>query len=77
MKLIDLLNLIDEYGDEMNPEMIQICNESTWDVYDSFHISSVLLKPFYNLKVFSVAAIEKNVFRVDLDFSGMEEGDDA
>lgn len=77
MRLIDLLNLIDEYGDEMSPELIQICSEDSWDVYDTFHVSSVLLKPFYNLKIFSVTAVEKNVFRVDLDFSGMEEGDNT
>lgn len=30
MKLIDLLNVIDEYVDKMNPELIQICREESW-----------------------------------------------
>ena len=68
MTLVELLDAIGDYSNEL----IQICDKDTWDNYDTFHLYSPLLKPFYNLKVISIGAIKEDVFRVDLDFSEME-----
>lgn len=68
MTLFELLVLIGEYEDEK----IQISSEDDWETYDEFCVGSILLKPFYDLKIISIAAIEHNIFRVDLDLSGME-----
>lgn len=67
MKLIDLLIAIGA-GVE-GDEKIQICHPGrNWEDYDEFNASSKLLKPFYDLKVKSLSAINTDVIRVDLDF---------
>ena len=64
MKLIDLLATIDT-----DDEKVQICHPGrNWEDYDEFSAGSKLLKPFYDLKVKSLAAINTDVIRVDLDF---------
>lgn len=73
MTLRELLRVIGDYGDEM----IQLCNGDEWNEYDTFHADSLLLKPFYNLRVIAIAAIKENVFRVDLDLDGLESEEDA
>lgn len=67
MKLIDLIAAIG--GDPESEDKIQICHPGrNWEDYDEFSAGSKLLKPFYDLKVKSLAAINTDVIRVDLDF---------
>lgn len=67
MKLIDLIAAIG--ADVEGYEEIQICHpERNWDNYDTFNAGSKLLKPFYDLKIKSLSAINTDVIRVDLDF---------
>lgn len=69
MKLIDLLTAIG--ADVGSDEKIQICRPGrNWEDYDEFNAGSKLLKPFYDLKVKSLSAINTDVIRVDLDFDG-------
>lgn len=70
MRLIDLLVAI---GADVSNKKIQICHPGrNWEDYDTFNAGSKLLKPFYNLKVKSLAAINTDVIRVDLDFDEKE-----
>lgn len=67
MKLIDLIAAIG--GDPESKDKIQICHPGrSWEDYDTFNAGSGLLKPFYNLRVKCLSAIETDVIRVDLDF---------
>lgn len=67
MRLIDLLIAIG--ADVESDEKIQICHPGrNWEDYDEFNAGSKLLKPFYNLKVKSLSAINTDVIRTDLDF---------
>ena len=72
MKLIELLEAIGFDNVESN-EKIQILHlGGNWNDYDTFNAGSKLLKPFYNLKVKSLTAIDTDVFRVDLAFDEKE-----
>ena len=74
MKLIDLLEAIG--CDPESKVKIQICNPGrSWDDYDTFNAGSELLKPFYDLEISCLSAIETDVVRVDLAFD-KEEGCD-
>lgn len=74
MRLIDLLETIG--ADVEGDEKIQICHpDGNWEDYDEFNAGSKLLKPFYDLRVKCLSAIEANVVRVDLAFD-KEEGCD-
>ena len=67
MKLIDLLTAIS--ADVRSDEKIQICHPGrNWEDYDEFNAGSKFLKPFYDLKIKSLSAINTDVIRVDLDF---------
>lgn len=67
MKLIDLIAAIG--ADVDGDEKIQIFHPGrNWDNYDTFNAGSKLLKPFYDLEVSCLSAIETDVIRVDLDF---------
>ncbi len=69
MRLIDLLTAIG--ADVESDEKIQVCHPGrNWEDYDEFNAGSKLLKPFYDLKVKSLSAINTDVIRVDLDFDG-------
>ena len=71
MKLIDLIAAIGD--DPESDNKIQICHPGrSWEDYDTFNTGSKLLKPFYNLKVSCLSAIETDVIRVDLDFNEKE-----
>ncbi len=71
MKLIDLIAAIDD--DPESDIKIQICHPGrSWEDYDTFGAGSKLLKPFYDLKVKSLAAINTDVIRVDLAFDKKE-----
>ena len=71
MKLIDLITVIG--GDSESEDKIQICHPGrSWENYDTFNTGSKLLKPFYNLKVSCLSAIETDVIRVDLAFDKKE-----
>lgn len=71
MRLIDLVVAIGM--DDESCGKIQICHPCRdWEDYDEFNAGSKLLKPFYDLKVKSLSAINTDVIRVDLDFD--EEG---
>lgn len=71
MKLIDLLTAIG--ADVESNEKIQICHPGrNWEDYDEFNTGSKLLKPFYDLKVKSLSAINTDVIRVDLYFDEKE-----
>jgi hypothetical protein len=71
MKLIDLITVIG--GDSESEDKIQICHPGrNWEDYDTFNAGSKLLKPFYNLKVSCLSAIETDVIRVDLAFDKKE-----
>ncbi len=67
MRLIDLLWAIGT--DVESDEKIQICHPGrNWEDYDIFNAGSKLLKPFYELEVKALSAINTDVIRVDLDF---------
>ena len=67
MRLIDLLAAIGMNVE--SSEKIQICHPGrNWEDYDEFNAGSKLLKPFYDLKIKSLYAINTDVIRVDLDF---------
>lgn len=67
MKLIDLISAIG--GDPESEDKIQICHPGRrWEDYDTFNAGSKLLKPFYELEVKALSAVNTDVFRVDLDF---------
>ena len=71
MRLIDLVVAIGMDAESCGK--IQICHPwRDWEDYDEFNAGSKLLKPFYDLKVKSLSAINTDVIRVDLDFD--EEG---
>ena len=71
MKLIDLIAAVD--NDPQSKIKIQICHPGrSWEDYDTFNAGSKLLKPFYNLRVKCLSAIETDVIRVDLDFDEKE-----
>lgn len=71
MRLIDLLMTIG--ADVESDEKIQICHPGrNWENYDEFNAGSKLLKPFHDLKVKSLSAINTDVIRVDLDFDEKE-----
>lgn len=67
MRLIDLLTVIG--ADVESDEKIQICHPGrSWNDYDKFNAGSKLLKPFYELEVKALSAVNTDVFRVNLDF---------
>lgn len=67
MKLIDLIAAIG--GDPESDIEIQICHPGrNWEDYDTFNSGSKLLKPFYDLEINCLSAIETDVIRVDLAF---------
>nr|DAH44116.1 MAG TPA: hypothetical protein [Caudoviricetes sp.] len=71
MKLIDLIAAIGR--DPESNIKIQICHPGRdWEDYDTFNTGSGLLKPFYDLKVNCLSAIETDVIRVDLAFDEKE-----
>lgn len=71
MKLIDLIAAIG--GDPESEDKIQICHPGrNWEDYDTFNSGSKLLKPFYDLEVSCISAIETDVIRVDLTFDEKE-----
>lgn len=71
MKLIELVVAIG--ADVKGDEKIQICHPGrNWGNYDTFNAGSKLLKPFYNLEVSCLSAIETDVIRVDLAFDEKE-----
>ena len=67
MTLKDLLAVLTDYDE------IQICTEISWDIYDVLNANSKLLKPFYDLKVKCLSAVDHDVLRVDLDWSEIDE----
>ena len=72
MKLIELLEAIG-FDNVESDEKIQILHPGeNWRSYDTFNAGSKLLKPFYNLKVSCLSAIETDVIRVDLVFNEKE-----
>lgn len=71
MKLIDLI--VATGGDPESDIKIQICHPGRrWGDYDTFNAGSKLLKPFYDLGVSFISAIETDVIRVDLIFDEKE-----
>ena len=71
MKLIDLLVAIG--SDPESEDKIQICHPGRrWGDYDTFNAGSKLLKPFYDLEISCLSAIETDVIRVDLIFDEKE-----
>ena len=71
MKLIELLTTIGVSDDSC--EKIQICQPGRgWENYDTFNAGSKLLKPFYDLEISCLSAIETDVIRVDLVFDEKE-----
>ena len=73
MKLIELVVAMG--ADAESDEKIQVCHPGrNWEDYDEFNAGSKLLKPFYDLKIKSLSAINADVIRVDLDFDEKEGG---
>lgn len=71
MKLIDLIAAIG--GDPESEDKIRICHPGRrWGDYDTFNAGSKLLKPFYDLEISCLSAIETDVIRVDLAFDEKE-----
>lgn len=67
MRLIELVVAMGT--DAESDEKIQVCRpDGNWEDYDTFNAGSKLLKPFYNLEVSCLSAIETDVIRVDLVF---------
>ena len=79
MTLNELLDVID-YNRDSTTEKIQICKpDSDWDDCDEVATSSALLCPFGNARVKEIGAVDENVIRVSIDWTGLftlkEEGD--
>lgn len=79
MTLNELLDVID-YNRDSTTEKIQICKpDSDWDDCDEVATSSALLCPFGNAKVKVIGAVDEDVIRVEIDWTGLftlkEEGD--
>lgn len=71
MKLIDLIAAIG--GTPESEDKIQICHPGrSWEDYDTFNAGSKLMKPFYDLGISCLSAIETDVIRVELDFEEKE-----
>mgnify|MGYP004459076253 CR=1 FL=1 len=71
MKLIELVAAMGVNAE--SDEKIQVCHPGrNWEDYDTFNAGSKLLKPFYDLEVSCLSAIETDVIRVDLDFDEKE-----
>ena len=71
MKLIDLIAASDD--DPESDIKIQIWHPGrSWEDYDTFNAGSKLLKPFYDLEISCLSAIETDVIRVDLNFDKKE-----
>ena len=69
MKLIELLEAID-FDNVESGIKVQICHpRRSLEDYDTFNAGSEFLKPFYDLRVESLSAINTDVIRVDLDFN--------
>lgn len=67
MKLIELVAAMGVNAE--SDEKIQVCHPGrNWGDYDTFNAGSKLLKPFYDLEVNCLSAIETDVIRVVLDF---------
>ena len=68
---ITLGELLDLFDYERTSGMlIQICDEvGDWDAYDELSIGSQLLYPLEQCKVLEVGAIEKDILRVNIDWS--------
>jgi len=68
----DLLDLFDY--ERTSGMIIQVCdNGGDWDDYDEVCIRSPLLHPFEKCKVKEVEAIDKDILRVDIDWSDADE----
>lgn len=67
MTLNDLINVFD------NDTTFQICKEDSWEDYDTVLFGSKLLNSIKHLKVRCAEAIECDVVRVDLEWSGLNE----
>lgn len=71
MKLIDLIAAIG--GGPESEDKIQVCHPGrSREDYDTFNAGLKLLKPFYDLEVSCISAIETDVIRVDLTFDEKE-----
>ena len=67
MKLIELVAAMGVNAE--SDEKIQVCHPGrNWEDYDTFNAGSKLLKPFYDLEVNCLSAIDTDVIRVDLAF---------
>ena len=67
MKLIELVAAMGVNAE--SDEKIQVCQPGrNWEDYDTFNAGSKLLKPFYDLEVNCLSAIDTDVIRVDLAF---------
>lgn len=73
MRLIDLLEAIGSDTAIKSNIKIQICHPGrNRKSYDTFNAGSKLLKPFYDLEISCLSAIETDVVRVDLAFDKEE-----
>ena len=71
MTLNELLDVID-YNRDSTIEKIQICRpDSDWDDCDEVLTSSALLCPFGNAKIRCIGAVDENVIRVEIDWTGL------
>ena len=71
MTLNELLDVID-YNRESETQKIQLCRPgANWEDCDEVSTSSALLCPFGNAKVKEIGAIDEDVIRVDIDWTGL------
>ena len=71
MILNELLDAID-YNRDSEIEKLQIVRpDGDWDDVDEVGTSSALLCPFGNAKVKEIGAVDENVIRVSIDWTGL------
>ena len=71
-----LINLIDPDFTGDGTERIQVCiQDGEWEDYDEIGIYSSFIDAISNCKVKEIGAICKNVFRIDIDWSEFNKGE--
>lgn len=71
MKLWELIDVID-HERESKIEYLEICRPNgNWEDCDLCLTSSALLIPLYHQTVKAIGAVEENIIRVDIDWTGV------
>ena len=71
MKLWELIDVIDCNRDS-DIEKLEICRpDSDWEDFDTCLARSAILVPLYQQNVKCIGAVDENVIRVEIDWTGI------